>query len=194
STSMAMWQMINETAHVAGTKAVKDPIKYDSQFNTNVKNWICDMKFYLQQMYPLHPATTGFISPTNSVSIAYNCLNVWSSNAYGTYIDSASGTYRDDNFNQRGNIQLGSMSSNVAGYFPNYKPFFWGELGLADGINIIDRKSDREFHNTVWATTFMGGISNGLYWNDWDQKKGVNHRHNFIALRNFVNMIDFSQR
>lgn len=194
STSMAMWQMINETANVASTNAVKHAIDYDLPFNTNVKNWVCDMKFYLQQMYPIHPATTGFVSPTNSKNIAYNCLNVWSSNSYGTYIDSASGTYRDDNFNARANAQLGSNSSNNAGYFPNYKPFFWGELGLADGVNIIDRKSDREFHNTIWATTFTGGISSGLYWNDWEQLKGVNHRQNFNALRNFIDMIDFSQR
>lgn len=191
STSLAIWQMINESYNTASTTAVTHPIDVDQTFHANVKNWVCDMKYYLQQMYPLHPATTGFVSPTNLKNFMFNCLDIWSSNSYNTYMDSL-GKYRDDDHEGRTNALLGT--SNVPGYFPNYKPFFWGELGMADGISIIDRLSDREFHNTIWSSTFTGGISSGLYWNDWEQLKGINHRQNFKALRNFVNMIDFSQR
>ena len=191
STSMSVWQMINETYNTASSNSASHLIEVDPSFNNDVRNWVCDMKYYLQQMYPLHPVTTGFVSPKNMKNFAYNCLNIWSSNSYNTYMDSL-GKYRDDDHEGRANALIGN--SDVPGYFPNYKPFFWGELGLADGINVIDQKSDREFHNTIWSSTFTGGISSGLYWNDWEQKYGINHRNNFKALRAFVDMIDFSQR
>ncbi len=195
STSLAMWEMINETVNVANVANAPHLIDRDAAFNTDVKNWVCDMKYYLQQQYPIHPATTGFVSDTNRRNIAYDCLNVWSSNSYVGYIDSANGgKYIDDDYEERANTLLGANNSNIAGYFPNYKPFFWGEMGIGDAANIIDKKSDRPFHNTIWASTFTGGISNGLYWNDWEQAAGVSHRNNFKALRAFVDMIDFTQR
>ncbi len=192
STSVAMWQMINETANVASTYAKKHAIE-DPTFNNDVKNWVQDMKFVLQQQYPPRPVTTGYVSDTNRVNIAYN-LNVWSSNSYTGYIDEDNGRFLDQDYEKRAKTLIGSNSSNNAGYFPNYKPFFWGELGIGDSANIVDRKSDRNFHNTIWSSTFTGGISNGLYWNDWEQKLGVNHRKNFQALKAFTDMIDFSQR
>lgn len=202
STSLAMWEMINETVNVANSlyQSNNHEIDNDASFNTDVKNWICDMKYYLETLgqsqasYPWHPTTTGFVSSNNAKNIAYDCLNVWSSNSYVTYIDSASGKYRDEDFDSRANALLGANNANIAGYFPNYKPFFWGELGIADGANVIDKRSDRPFHNTIWASTFTGGISNGLYWNDFEQSLGTNHRSNFIALKAFTDMIDFTQR
>ena len=188
STSVAMWQLINETANVAKFTSGVHTIEVDPSFNADVKNWVYDMKFHLQQQYPPRPVTTGYISDTNQHAQNYINLNVWSSNSYHGYTNA--NKYEDPDYETRGNAML----QNGSGYFTQYRPFFWGELGVGDSANIMDRKSDRCFHNAVWASALTGGISNGLYWNDWDQKYGVNHRKNFQALRAFTDMIDFSQR
>lgn len=188
STSLAMWQMINETANAANATGKKHALDIDPVFGSDLKAWVCDMAYYVQQSYPLRPVTTGFVSPVNLKNFAYNCLNVWSSNSYVGYV-SNDHEYQDSDYD-RSEVSFGPGD----GYFPNYKPFFWGELGIGDSANVMDEKSDRCFHNAIWASTFGGGISNGLYWNDWEQKHGVNHRKNFKSLRNFTDMIDFSQR
>lgn len=188
STSIAMWQLINETANVAKFTSGVHTIDVDQSFNTDLKNWVYDTKFILQQQYPSRPVTTGYISDTNQHAQNYINLNVWSSNSYHGY--TSKNKYEDPDYETRGNAMLQPGS----GYFTQSNPFFWGELGVGDSANIMDRKSDRCFHNAVWASAFTGGISSGLYWNDWDQKYGVNHRKNFQALRAFVDMIDFSQR
>lgn len=188
STSVAMWQMINETANVAKYTSGVHTIDADQSFNTDVQNWVYDMKFILQQQYPSRPVTTGFISENNWVAQNYTNLNVWSSNSYHGY--TLDNKYQDPDYDNRAK----AMTLPGSGYFNQYKPFFWGELGVGDSANIMDKKSDRCFHNAIWASTFTGGIGNGLYWNDWEQKYGVNHRKNFQALRAFTDMIDFSQR
>lgn len=189
SKSLAIWQLINETANVANNIAggSSHMIENDATFSSQVANWVCEMQYYLQQYYPLKPVNTGFVSdkPLKNI-IDYSCQNVWSSNLYVTHIDEDK-HYRDEDFNAR-------ASPSINSYFPSGKPFFWGELGMGDGINFIDAKSDRSFHNAIWASTFTGGISNGLYWKDWEQNFGINHRYNFRALRAFTDMIDFSQR
>lgn len=186
STSVAMWQLINETANVASSYSQKHAID-DHSFFMDVQNWVQDNKFILEQQYPPRPVTTGFVSDTNQLTQSYN-LNVYSSNSYHGY--TLDNEYQDPDFEKRAN----AMILPGSGYFTQYKPFFWGELGIGDSAVVMDRKSDRCFHNAVWASTFTGGISNGLYWNDWEQKYGVNHRKNFQALRAFTDMIDFSQR
>ena len=191
STNLAMWEMVNETGNLANTNSQQKLIEADPVFYNDVKNWICDMKYTLEQYYPWHPTTTGFVSDNRSMNMALGCLNVYSSNSYVSYIEKAhSHSYLDDDYEGRADAEQNSSD----GYFSNYKPFFWGELGLADSANLIDDYSDREFHNAIWASTFTGGISNGLYWNDWPQKQGVNHRYNFNALRLFTDMIDYTQR
>lgn len=188
STSVAMWQLINETANVAKFTSGVHTIDVDQSFNTDLQNWVYDTKFVLQQQYPSRPVTTGYISDTNQRAQNYTNLNVWSSNSYHGYTNK--NKYEDPDYETRGNAMLQPGS----GYFTQSKPFFWGELGVGDSANIMDRKSDRCFHNAVWASTFTGGISNGLYWNDWDQIYGVNHRKNFQSLRAFTDMIDFSEQ
>lgn len=186
STCIAMWQIINETANVASSYAQKHAID-DHSFFIDVQNWVHDNKFILEQQYPSRPVTTGFVSDTNQLTQTYN-LNVYSSNSYHGYTNQ--NKYEDPDYEARTN----AMIETGSGYFDQYKPFFWGELGIGDSAVIMDKKSDRCFHNAVWASTFTGGISSGLYWNDWEQRYGVNHRKNFQALRAFTDMIDFSQR
>jgi hypothetical protein len=192
STSLGVWEMINETVNVANTYSDPHLIDHDATFNSQVKNWICDMKYYLQQQYPWHPASTGFVSTVNATNIAYNCLNIWSSNSYVTNIEH--NIYSDQDYDNRTKALIGANSALVAPYFYNYKPFFWGELGIADGANFIDELSDRPFHNAIWASAMSGCISNGMYWNDWFEKRGTPHRQNFQALRAFTDRIDFTQR
>lgn len=192
STRLGIWEMINETSGVANTYswfinctpgnfAMYSPYNNESSFANDVNNWTCDMKYYLEQFYPWHPTTTG---NTGEEGLPHpSCLNIWSSNQYDGFIQadaskSGYGEYRDANYNPQ--------RWDRAKYFHSQsKPFIFGELGLGDGMNFVDKYNDREFHNTLWATSMMGGIGSGLYWNDWEQSGGVNHRANFRAIHDF---------
>lgn len=175
STNLGIWEMINETSGIANDNSLPTPYNSDSNFANDVNNWVCEMKSYLEGFYPWHPTTNGNTGEDN-LSLP-PCLNIWSANQYGTFIDN-NGIYSDINYNPRWN------KSNF--FHSQYQPFIFGELGIADGANFIDKYNDRTFHNTLWTTSMMGGIGAGLYWNDWLQEGGVNHRYNFNALRSFI--------
>lgn len=193
SRSLSIWELINETINLANnSNSNTSPDHFfvnDPTFRTNVVSWICNMKSYLESFYPWHPITTGAGSKNDELASKnfndINCLNIWSDNQYTKEVSTISGDFSSVEFEYRFDRSLT--------YFYNYKPFMWGELGIADDCNAVDNYIDRQFHNSIWASTFSGGISNGLYWNDWQQVNGVNHRYNFQALNNFVNRIDFSQ-
>jgi hypothetical protein len=69
-------------------------------------------------------------------------------------------------------------------------PFIWGELGVNP---FVDENTDRDFHNTLWATTMMGGISTGMYWMDFQERYGISHKKNFNSLSAFCKKIDWKE-
>jgi len=169
SSSMGIWELINETEKLEG-------FQEDNVYAEKVNEWICEMKSYLESMYPWHPVTNGSIQGNSQP----DCLNIWSKNSYNISITNCK--YDNGNYNQRAKGQYV--------FNDQYRPFIWGELGTDD---IVDANNDREFHNALWSTTMMGGVTTGLYWWDFRQKYGVNHRRNFNSLSEFCKRIDWKE-
>jgi hypothetical protein len=201
STSLGGWMMVNETANlgidVIGGDATNgyitnSPYNSDLTFRSHVDSWICDMKFYMEQQYPWHPTTTGLtgfdiVNNNNTQTSVYRnipCLNFWSQNDYTPYVNSQNQTYFLRDWYRFGTAKQ---------YFDDYKPFIWGELGMPDISNDIDKYNDRTFHNANWISIISGALGTGMYWNDMPQAGGINHRANFKAIKAFTNAVDWSQ-
>jgi hypothetical protein len=194
STNIAMWEMINETDNLDNNPATGySPYRNTQPFRYNVDAWINDMQSYLQNLYPFHPMTTGYGSDVDAFNSQYeepSNLDIRSTNSYGNSV----------NNNQYENIDFNKRSPKSNSYADNSKPFIFGELGSTLGDcpagngtgYYIDNSDDRPFHNAVWATTMMGGIASGMFWNDFHQEKGVNHRNNFNALKRFVDKVNWN--
>jgi len=56
----------------------------------------------------------------------------------------------------------------------------------------LDHCSDITFHNTLWATSMMGGIGTGLYW--WQWSNNEYRENNFPALSAYFDGIDFENQ
>lgn len=169
TSNLGIWELINETEKLEG-------FQEDRDYAQKVSDWICEMKSYLETMYPWHPVTSGSIGSGTQP----NCLNIWSKNSYNPSITNCK--YDNGNFNQRAKDQFE--------YNNHFMPFIWGELGTDPNVDV---NIDREFHNTLWSTTMMGGIATGMYWWDFQQKYGVNHRQNFNSLSEFCKRIDWKE-
>ncbi len=78
-------------------------------------------------------------------------------------------------------------------YEKNNKPFLFGETGMINGpknnsdADDFEHCNDINYHNTYWATMFMGGAGCGIYW--WQWKSDGNRQKNFPALRYFMDSI-----
>ncbi len=183
STAIGIWSMINEIEPLGrGAGDAFKPYMQDPVFRQQVNDWVREMKWELEQLYPWHPTTCGaqgyngdFIMKDHQP----NCLNVYSQNPYNSNVD----------VNGKGsnNGELEKKELHLK-YFNSAMPFFVGETGLTgknESAIEIEKINDRTFHNTLWATAMMGGISTALsFWNQ-QQDDGVDHRANFKALRHF---------
>ncbi|MCX6310620.1 MAG: DUF5060 domain-containing protein [Bacteroidetes bacterium] len=73
------------------------------------------------------------------------------------------------------------------------KPFLFGETGMINGpknnsdADDFEHCNDINYHNTFWATLFMGDAGCGIYW--WQWKSDSNRSANFPALRFFMDSI-----
>jgi hypothetical protein len=200
STSLAGWEMINETYNICDMATgfhpnpnnsclemdgTYQPYVTDAAFRTDVDNWTCNMKSYLGQQYPSHPTTTGVtdIWGGDIQDHRLSCLDFWTNNEYSNF-----STINDMHYFLRD----WNRFNTVFKYFGYNKPFVFGELGMPDNTNHIDSYNDRTFHNTNWITAVSGSLGTGLYWNDMDQYGHVDHRANFKALRAFSDAIDWT--
>lgn len=64
---------------------------------------------------------------------------------------------------------------------------------MPDNSNEIDGYNDRTFHNANWISITSGALGAGMYWNDMEEKQGVNHRANFNAIKAYVSDVDWTQ-
>lgn len=188
STSIALWEMINETENIKYYKSTD--IDYLPAIEPAVKNWVCEMKQFLDTRYPKHLGTNGttLIQFNSTVS----CLDVYSRNFYSNEVDPPP---TNDHKNAKDNLhEAGAFQ------FANQKPFLWGELGLGSICNpatyhsstyngftedrFLDGEifNDRNFHNNLWATTVSGNVATGLNWIGGSQ---TFHTSNFPALKKF---------
>lgn len=185
STHLAIWEMGNEVDNIGFKPDNTRLVLTNSQFQVTVNNWLCEMGAYIQSnfdgnyFYPWHPLTIGC---AGNIGYSYpSCVNIWSKNSYFNGIENHS--YQSPNYNSR--------FAEALGNFESYHPFIFGEMG--GDCEGMDQFSDLEFHNALWATSMMGCIGTGLYWNDWEQRQNVNHRLNYKALRYFFDHVSWDR-
>ncbi|MHB8261596.1 MAG: T9SS type A sorting domain-containing protein [Bacteroidia bacterium] len=222
STHIALLEHINETVNLgayatsetSGTWAYAH--YYDNTtFAANVGTWICTMADYIRGLDPNHlqvcgnitgiaynPNSTGGNNITGVVSS--NCLDVYSTNDYDGGIAANTARYSNNTANYGGPGLVTQTQMNA-------KPFIMGETGTGcNGSNsgtsvdsdAPDDNSDIEFHKSLWASAFTGGIATALWWQDWNQTTSygpaAQHRNNFDGLNTFLtnipNHIDFIQK
>jgi hypothetical protein len=103
-------------------------------------------------------------------------------------------TQRYDNLRRWKEIHSYSrFERGVADLFPD-KPIVIDETGfgmLVGDPNDIDACNDITYHNTIWATSFMGTAGSGLYWWRWGSNEY--REANYPALAAFFNDVDFEK-
>ncbi|MFN8117902.1 MAG: PKD domain-containing protein [Bacteroidia bacterium] len=187
SANLGMYSILNEANGVENWQN-------SSSVRTDMMNWHCEMSSYLKNTYPQHLITTGYTqtgtSKTNSLikednTFVCGSIDIASCNHYSTS--------RDLHKERHDEIPKRVSNNWNANLHTNIKPFIFGELGMTDCQPYSDQFTDAEFHNTIWSTSmYDNAIGSGLYWYDWEQKQGINHRINFNALKNFTTDLNLS--
>jgi hypothetical protein len=198
STSIAMWEMINETE---ATMYYETPTSTSYPYIANeVNNWICEMAGYLKTFEPVHLTTNGTINHGSAQNtLNQHCLDIYSTNDYNEEIvtNPALNFYGDYHYNWKDNLHEGGKNA-----FHQHMPFVHGELGLGIGCadtsyheqwQFTNNYNDRSFHNTLWSTAMAGNVATGLTYFDPDQDN-VDHRGNYKALSRFSNMIRWDKQ
>ncbi len=182
SSNLAIWELINETDALGyGYHNTTDPAQNEylttPAFQVAVTHWEQNMYDYLNTFYPKHPVTTGYAGGPGSSDNSPSFLDILENHDYNF------APQQEENY-----IRL-SRPSDAFGTLVNSKPFLFGELGGYEGV---DDYEDCSFHNSIWATSFIGA-GTGLYFADWNQG-GLYpqpHRNNFNAIATFLNPIAF---
>lgn len=146
-----------------------------------VGGWLTEMGSFLKNNFnPIPLLTSGYATgpsfPDNGVGNDSN-FDIVTRNHYS---DSKS-TIRERLEEYPKNVTVG-----------NNKPFIYGEIGgdVCDGgigLNLHHEwYTDADVHNNMWGTVMNSrALGTGLYWWDWEDGYGINHKQNFKALNNF---------
>ncbi|MCC7303768.1 MAG: T9SS type A sorting domain-containing protein [Bacteroidia bacterium] len=190
STSIGMWELINETDNLGDNGNGK--LYTSSGFQDNFESWACEMSWYLKQFYPNHLVTNGYTQAGPGVNDdTFGCSNV-DVMSVNSYSDDHGDNGENGTFNYNDRIKLPPGSVVNMDKLAYAKPFIIGEAGLMpfNGYPLCDQCTDKAFHNCVWSTAFSDHAGTALYWWDWEQIN-VRHNDNFTALSNFFNGVDF---
>jgi hypothetical protein len=181
SANLGMYSILNEGNGVENWEN-------SSSVRTDMMNWHCEMSSYLKNTYPQHLITTGYTQTgTSKTSTGLKEDNTFSCGSIDIASCNHYSTSRDLHKERHDEIPKRVSNNWNANLHTNIKPFIFGELGMTDCNPSSDQFTDAEFHNTIWSTSMYDrAIGNGLYWYDWEQKQGINHRVNFKALWNFT--------
>ena len=180
SANLGIYSLMNESNGVGD-------YKNNSATRSHMEAWHCEMSAYLKSFYPAHLVTTGYTADGTSLSSTANkddnsfaCPNIdiASCNHYSTS--------RDVHQERHDDIPKRVSHNPNKNIHTLIKPFIFGELGMTDCKPASDGYTDAEFHNSLWSTSmYSNAIGNGLYWYDWGQHEGINHRQNYRALKTF---------
>ncbi|HTF05085.1 MAG TPA: PKD domain-containing protein, partial [Bacteroidia bacterium] len=103
-------------------------------------------------------------------------------------------TERNDNLRRWDEINSTTpFQKGIHAMYPD-KPAFIDETGfgsLEGDPNDMDACDDITFHNSIWATSFMGTSGSGLYW--WRWSSNAYREANFPALAMFFKDVNFEQ-
>ncbi|MBI2269833.1 MAG: VCBS repeat-containing protein, partial [Bacteroidetes bacterium] len=184
SSNIALFQIMNEIDQTGREYAVGNsevPIRNDYKNSSNYRqataSWHWEMAEYIKSIdQKKHLVSTSYSGePENDDNTYFSPnINVTSIHSYG--------------LNRRINLDRNNALFPIIRKYK--KPSTIGEMG--NGNFLVDNCFDLEFHNSIWASAFMGGYSVGLNWNAWE--KNEYRANNISHLRWFFdNNVDLSK-
>lgn len=192
SSSLGIFQLLSEMDNWTFRNQTNDPhLKHNGPAKLALLNWHNEMLSYCKELVPYRKLLCSTSYGRSPRDYAVDC-------AYDSpYIDIVCPkhgyhTKRDDNLDRFNEM-------NDAGFSPGVhaismyasKPALIDETGfnnLGADANDMDYCDDITYHNTIWATSFMGSLNSGLYWWQWFNN---DHRNNFTALNEFFTGVDY---
>ena len=151
---------------------------------TLFNNWFIDQKNYIKTE----------LKPDEMFSNSYGKMtNLESKRRFNGFFKS-SDVISLHNYNTLKKANYEKRYDIVEKYWDLYKkPVILEEMGINDDKLAIYCCTKSEFHNSIWATAFMGDFGTGL---DWWWDRGVmdfNYHQDFIALSAFLKDEDFKK-
>ena len=187
STSLGIFQLVSEMEHWSYRDGRLEENKGAQRLQLK---WHNEMLSYAKSLVRYRPllTTTSYGAPPRDFS-----NNIYSS----PFVDVVFPrhcyfTERFDNLRRFEEVNgLSIVEPGIHNMFPD-KAALFDETGL--GMNgadpgDIDATSDITFHNTIWATSFMGTGGSALYW--WQWNRNDYREANYPALSQFFMDVNF---
>jgi hypothetical protein len=193
STNIAAWDLFNEVDRTELYVLNEDNGK------NMMGQWLETLRAYLKNIDPNHLSTFGYAgirfddkgTETESDDfdprpLLYGAF--WQNPGISTVsVDFTSlHNYSIAKNNNRNRIKE-LILDNTSGIITYQKPYQIGEIGNLDYFPL----TDLDFHNSLWASSMMGGITTGLSWGTNTALNGF--QQNYVGLKNFFSDIDFEQ-
>lgn len=161
STNLACYELFNEIDQL-------NPYTTDAAFQEAVAMWQNGMAGYLKSIDNIHLVTTSYAGSPAPLDYSYNSphIDITSIHSYERQSDEGANAYIKDINRHRYNALGGDYPSFWQLYS---KPYIIGESGMSgDGIFAHEKAAyccNVSFHNTIWASAFMGSFGAALNWN-----------------------------
>ncbi|MBI4646820.1 MAG: hypothetical protein HY738_09570 [Bacteroidia bacterium] len=202
STNLAVYELWNEIDGLSDPDPGSQAYYDDDSDRSKVEGWIREMYNYIRNIdQGCHLITLSFSGDPTT----HDKRDIWLD---GTDIRTAHnyGSARWKNYGTITHLGRYEITQDLHAVTyettTGYGPVIFGEIGGAQKP-CIEKCTDREFHNDLWSTAFMGGYGAGLYW-FWQVihadtaetywHSGQHYLHHYQKLRNFIANIDFEER
>ncbi len=189
SQSLGVFQLISEMEHWT-LRGKNTNLKDNKGAQKKFLNWHNEMLAFAKEQVAYRPLLT---STSYGAAPRDHAINAFSS----PFVDVVCPrhcyfTQRNDNLDRWNEVNSKStFEKGIHTLFPD-KPAFFDELGFGTSAadpNDIDACNDITYHNTIWATSFMGTAGSGMYW--WRWGSNAYRENNFPALAAFFKNVDF---
>lgn len=173
------WQIFNEIDNVAYYKAdLINNIPADPSIQAAIYDWQTEMASYIKQIdLRRHLVTTSYAGEPTAIDLTYQMHD----------IDYVTGHSYAHNFN----CDRWDRQNKVEYYLngPFGKPVLLDEIG-SDYPATMEDFTNSNFHNSTWASMFMGSMGGGLnYW--WSSIALHNGQNDFQGMQQFISNVDF---
>lgn len=152
-------------------------------FRDQVNNWFADMKAHLQSLDSPYLLTMSQAEQANK-KIKQKCNQFTDVVQLHKY-----GNQKNENYTPRFEIRDDFRKVNGARHI-KFQPVIYDEIGLPDGEIGIYCCTDLDYHNTLWASSFMGTFGCGQHW-WWD--RGIHDLDYQEHLKNLARFFEGEQ-
>jgi hypothetical protein len=184
STNLVVYEMMSEIDKINDYATI--PVK------AAVNNWHIEMINYVKSNLDIrHLFSTSYAGAPDHVppfiTPLYDdpAISLTSRHSYADPNPSHPNVNYDARFNDMVS-DVSDLAHPIFGLDLYGKPYIFGEMGGAPEGH-ADNCSDLDFHNSLWATSFMGGYGSGLNWWHWYDN---NYRSNITGVASFMGMFN----